>query len=196
MKQRLMLSLSAFVASGAFAMLPNPPISPSTQATSLQPINAAPPALAMMPNQAQPSPVAQASVLSDSQAQVTQAIYAYLVRTDANGQEQLLPITTSTPITRADVVEYHGYFSNKTPDRIRSMSAMMTIPEGTELISMSPTTASASLDGVKFSRVPLRTLVNGQPQNVPLSRYQAIRWNIDDVGLNGTAVTRIRVKIK
>ncbi len=192
MKQRLMLSLSAFVASGAFAMLPNPPIN----STTLQPINAAPPALNMIPAQTQGSAVSQASVLTDSQHQVAQAIYAYLVRTDANGQEQLVPINTSTPISRGDVVEYHGYFTNKTSDRIRSMSAMMTIPQGAELISMTPTDASASLDGVKFSRAPLRTLVNGQPQNVPLSRYKAIRWNIDDVGLNGTAVTKIRAKIK
>lgn len=200
--QKFALLLISGFSIPALAMLPNPQ-------TPLTPLNAMPPALAISkaPNMANPSFInpnqtnnsqtnsqTNFSILSDSQNQVGQAVYAYLVRGVA-GQEQLIPITASTTINRGDIVEYHGHFTNKTADRIGAMTAMMDIPTKLELISTEPL-ASASVDGKRFSAMPLRTLVNGQLVPVPLAYYKALRFDIKNIGIGATAVVKYRAKIR
>lgn len=200
--QKFALLLISGFSIPALAMLPNPQ-------TPLTPLNAMPPALAISkaPNMANPSFInpnqtnnsqtnsqTNFSILSDSQNQVGQAVYAYLVRGVA-GQEQLIPIDATTAINRGDIVEYHGHFTNKTADRIGAMTAMMDIPTKLELISTEPL-ASASVDGKRFSAMPLRTLVNGQLVPVPLAYYKALRFDIKNIGIGATAVVKYRAKIR
>lgn len=195
--QKFALLLISGFSIPALAMLPNPQ-------TPLTPLNAMPPALAISkaPNMANPSFInnsqansqTNSSTLSDSQNQVGQAVYAYLVRGVA-GQEQLIPIDATTAINRGDIVEYHGHFTNKTADRIGAMTAMMDIPTKLELISTEPL-ASASVDGKRFSAMPLRTLVNGQLVPVPLAYYKALRFDIKNIGIGATAVVKYRAKIR
>lgn len=205
--QKFALLLISGFSIPALAMLPNPQ-------TPLTPLNAMPPALAISkaPNMANPSFInpnqsnnnqsnnsqansqTNSSTLSDSQNQVGQAVYAYLVRGVA-GQEQLIPIDSTTAINRGDIVEYHGHFTNKTADRIGAMTAMMDIPTKLELISTEPL-AFASVDSKRFSAMPLRTLVNGQLVPVPLAYYRAIRFDIKNIGIGATAVVKYRAKIR
>lgn len=195
--QKFALLLISGFSIPALAMLPNPQ-------TPLTPLNAMPPALAISkaPNMANPSFInnsqansqTNSSTLSDSQNQVGQAVYAYLVRGVA-GQEQLIPIDATTAINRGDIVEYHGHFTNKTADRIGAMTAMMDIPTKLELISTEPL-AFASVDSKRFSAMPLRTLVNGQLVPVPLAYYRAIRFDIKNIGIGATAVVKYRAKIR
>lgn len=200
--QKFALLLISGFSIPALAMLPNPQ-------TPLTPLNAMPPALAISkaPNMANPSFInnnqtnnsqansqTNSSTLSDSQNQVGQAVYAYLVRGVAD-QEQLIPIDATTAINRGDIVEYHGHFTNKTADRIGAMTAMMDIPTKLELISTEPL-AFASVDSKRFSAMPLRTLVNGQLVPVPLAYYRAIRFDIKNIGIGATAVVKYRAKIR
>lgn len=200
--QKFALLLISGFSIPALAMLPNPQ-------TPLTPLNAMPPALAISkaPNMANPSFInpnqtnnnqtnsqTNSSTLSDSQNQVGQAVYAYLVRGVA-GQEQLIPIDATTAINRGDIVEYHGHFTNKTADRIGAMTAVMDIPTKLELISTEPL-AFASVDSKRFSAMPLRTLVNGQLVPVPLAYYRAIRFDIKNIGIGATAVVKYRAKIR
>lgn len=205
--QKFALLLISGFSIPALAMLPNPQ-------TPLTPLNAMPPALAISkaPHMANPSFInpnqinnnqtnnsqansqTNSSTLSDSQNQVGQAVYAYLVRGVA-GQEQLIPIDAATSINRGDIVEYHGHFTNKTADRIGAMTAMMDIPTKLELISTEPL-AFASVDSKRFSAMPLRTLVNGQLVPVPLAYYRAIRFDIKNIGIGATAVVKYRAKIR
>lgn len=127
----------------------------------------------------------------DNQA-LSSAVYGFLVQA-----EQLLPITAQTPIRSGDVVEYHAYFTNQSQARIRSMTADIEIPQGTELLgNISPRGAMASTDGVVFGFVPLHSNVNGQVQPVPLAYYKTLRWQLEDIGIGGTAVVQYRVRIK
>lgn len=200
--QKFALLLISGFSIPALAMLPNPQ-------TPLTPLNAMPPALAISkaPNMANPSFInpnqinnnqtnsqTNSSTLSDSQNQVGQAVYAYLVSGVA-GQEQLIPIDATTAINRGDIVEYHGHFTNKTADRIGAMTAVMDIPTKLELISTEPL-AFASVDSKRFSAMPLRTLVNGQLVPVPLAYYRAIRFDIKNIGIGATAVVKYRAKIR
>lgn len=177
------LAMMLVASTSSFAMLPNPQTTVSYGISSTN---------TPLPR----AGVSQTSILTNAQNEVEQAVFAYLVQTAGTGQEQLVPINQNTPITKGDVVEYHSYFTNKTPNRIASMTAMVSVPSGVELMSIEPNDAFGSVDGTKFSRMPLRTLVNGQPKEVPLSRYKAVRFDIDNIGIGASASVKYRAKIR
>ncbi|MDO5650635.1 MAG: hypothetical protein Q4G13_00665 [Moraxella sp.] len=136
--------------------------------------------------------VGSSTFIANSQ-DVATAIYAYLVQADGS----LAPLNATSAIKSGDVIEYHGYFTNRSPDRIRTMTAMMSIADGMELVgNLSPSFAFASIDGSRFARMPIKASVNGVVQELPLSYYKGLRWDIEDVGLNGTAVVKYRAKMK
>lgn len=136
------------------------------------------------------------SASNQTAQQIKQAVYAYLVRTNPNGEEQLIPMTPNTPIARGDIVEYHAHFSNSTPDRVRSMTAIMAIPAGMELIGIDPINAIASTDLINYANIPVRINPNGQVQYPPMHNYRAVHWTIQDIGINGTAITKMRTQMR
>lgn len=139
---------------------------------------------------AQVAPAQAAPTLSHQD--VATAIYAYVVQ-----GESLTPVTSSTQLRSGDVVEYHGYFSNVSTDRIRSMAVTMSIPDNMEFLgSQSPVNALASIDGSRFSRMPLRANMNGAVQDIPLNLYKGLRWEVEDVGLKGVVVAKYRARVK
>jgi hypothetical protein len=80
---------------------------------------------------------------------------------------------------------------------MRKMDVTMTIPEEVKLVGqVSPDTASASIDGTNFSHMPLRGSINGQMQDVPLEYYKNLRWTIEGLGINETAVVKYRAIVK
>lgn len=133
---------------------------------------------------------------SNAQA-VNTVITASLVSVDASGRETLVPVTASTRLQSGSILEYQGSFTNNNADRVRAMTVTMSIPEQVELLGgVMPSFPLGSIDANTFSIMPLRGQVNGQVQEIPLSFYKAVRWNIEGVGLNETAMVKYRAKVK
>ena len=133
---------------------------------------------------------------STSQA-INSKITASLVSVDPNGKELLVPVTSSTRLQSGNVVEYQGLFTNTNPDRVRKMTVTMTIPEQVEMLGgIAPDFPFASADGNTFARMPLRANIDGKLQEVPLTFYKAVRWDLDGLGLNETATVKYRARVK
>ena len=135
---------------------------------------------------------------SNSSAQaVNSRITASLVSVDANGQEVLVPVDTNTRLQSGNVLEYQGYFTNTNADRVRKMTVTMSIPEQVELLkTVAPEFPYGSVDGNSFARMPLRTKVDNQLQDVALKYYKAVRWDLEGVGLNDTVAVKYRARVK
>ncbi len=123
-------------------------------------------------------------------------VNAFLVG-NANGQETLTPITPNTSVKKGDLVEYHGLFTNTSKDRVRNMTLTLTLPQGATFTGVTEPKlgVQASVDGQQFSFMPLRSSANGQLQNVPFERYQALRFTVEEVGIGATAVVKYRATI-
>ena len=141
---------------------------------------------------------AQSAESSNSSAQaINTKITASLISVDANGQELLVPVTDKTRLQSGNILEYQGFFTNTNPDRVRKMTVTLTIPEQVELLrTVAPDFPYGSVDGNTFSRMPLRTRVDNQLQEVGLEHYKAVRWDVEGVGLNDTVVVKYRAKVK
>ncbi|MGP4734414.1 MULTISPECIES: hypothetical protein [unclassified Psychrobacter] len=141
---------------------------------------------------------ANANKSSNSSAQaVNSRITASLVSVDANGQEVLVPVDTNTRLQSGNVLEYQGYFTNTNADRVRKMTVTMSIPEQVELLkTVAPEFPYGSVDGSNFARMPLRTKVDNQLQDVALKYYKAVRWDLEGVGLNDTVAVKYRARVK
>lgn len=188
-----MLHLSRFLCvlglfgTTAHAMLPTPNQTPvvSLTATGVS-VNTQP---TLQPTQPQ-------TLNSQTDTKLPSLITAFLVQTLDN-QETLIPINDSTALTAGDTVEYQAYFTNHSKERIRTMTATLNIPLGTEFIGItSPIAQAASVDGNLFAHIPLKTRVNDQIQEVAPHFYRSLRWQLEDIGIGGTAVVKYRVKIQ
>lgn len=134
-------------------------------------------------------------VLDNTGQGIETVIQAFVVRDDY-GMETIVPILSETDIAADDVVEYHAYFVNRSGERIRSMMALLEIPEGAELVGgVYPPASHATVDGVRFGQIPLRTNSNGQLVDIALKYYKALRWDIQDVGIDGMAMVKYRAKL-
>lgn len=171
----LILGAGTALTSAGHAMLPTP----TTQPT---------PIISLTPTTPLQSP------LSGATQELTSRIFAYLVH-HQNGQETLVPITYATPVLAGSIVEYQGFFHNISNQRIRSATIGLDVPMGLELISMSDNATLGSVDGQHYSRMPLRTQMNGQISEIPLSFYRGLRWQVTDIGLGGTAVVKYRARV-
>ncbi|MDO4699481.1 MAG: hypothetical protein Q4A69_02185 [Moraxella sp.] len=124
-------------------------------------------------------------------------VNVFVVKTDASGAETLVPVNAGVAVKSGDVLEYQGLFTNQSHDRVRKAEVTLSIGQGLELVGgVSPQFAHATIDGSRFVRMPIRANVNGQIQELPLSRYKALRWTIEEVGIGATAVVKYRAKLK
>lgn len=189
----LMFSVSAH------AMLPNPNSTNTVSYTATSTIKpTAPtlnaPAVATTSVNLAKSDVKPTAISNDG-ADFLSVVNAFVVKSE-NGVETLVPVNVSTSVKSGDVLEYQGLFTN-TGDRVRKMDVTLSIADGLELVGgIHPTQASASMDGNRFVRMPIRVNIGGQVQNLPLSQYKALRWTVEEVGLGGTAVVKYRAKVK
>lgn len=165
-------------------------------------VGLSPQALAVMPVSGMATTDINANPIQNNQAQNSQLetrILASVLSTDAQGQQILSPITAQTKLTSGNVIEYHGYITNKGAERIRNVTVTLDIPANTELLSLeglSPTRAKGSADGVKFQAMPLKTNINGVLQDLPMQYYKAVQWDIAGLGLNEVATVKYRVRVK
>ena len=151
------------------------------------------------PEQAVDSSVAmQANANQGSSAQaVNSKITASLISVDANGEEVLVPVNANTRLQSGNVLEYQGYFTNTNADRVRKMTVTMSIPDEVELMrTVAPEFPYGSVDGNNFARMPLRTRVDNQLQDVDMKYYKAVRWDMEGVGLNDTVAVKYRARVK
>lgn len=158
------------------------PLSPQIVRTA-QPINA-------QPILAQPS---------QSQTQLQTKLTASVVAINPQGGEILAPITSQTQLSRGSIIEYHGYIINNAAERVKTLKANFDIPNGTELQSInsiSPQPVYGSNDSQRFNYLPIKSNVAGVLQEVPLSYYKTLQWDIVGLGLNEVAEVKYRVVIK
>lgn len=184
-----MLACCFLCSTASVAMLPNPNVLPTQ---SLMPTSTTPPPLL-------PSTTARTMTVDTSGETVEAVINAFVVTPSATtgGEELLTAVTGAGQVKSGDVVEYRGYFTNKSPDRIRSMTVLMQVPQGVALIGgIDPIAPFATVDGTRFARTPLRANMGQGVAEVPLFYYKALRWDVEDVGINGTAVVKYRARIK
>lgn len=160
---------------GVMGVPPTPPYQPPS---SPPPLN---PAMTSVPSQA---------MVNDATAQmVSVVINAFLVRPYGNS-EQLVPITAGMAVKSNDVVEYRAYYTNRTPDRIRQMTAVLEVPQAVELLGgIEPVIFYASVDGTNYSLMPVGANVAG-------ANYRALRWDISGIGIGGTAMVKYRARIR
>lgn len=139
------------------------------------------------------------SVIAPVANQIQTRILASIVSQDPQGQEVLSPINAQTRLASGNIVEYRGYLTNNSADRIRNMKVTMNIPANMELVSTNdvlPTRAYGSMDGTNFQYMPLKTNMNGVLQNLPMSYYKAVQWDVPGLGLNEVAMVKYRLKVK
>lgn len=130
--------------------------------------------------------------------QVGIVMTASVVRSTEAG-EVLEPITAQTKVNSGDLVEYHVFLTNNGNDRIRDMRVALQLPKGTQFTGMtSPDLGvQGSLDGVRFGFMPIRYPADtGELKNVPFNQYQALRWNVQEVGIGATAVIKYRALVE
>lgn len=140
---------------------------------------------------------AQAVQSATPEAQVETKTVAALVSVDAQGQKVLKPIDSNTRLQKGNVIEYHSYFTNNSSDRMRKMDVYMSIPDEVKLLGeVAPDTASASIDGNNFNRMPLRGRINGELKDIPLEYYKHLRWTIEGLGIGETAVVKYRALVR
>lgn len=176
------LSASMAVVGACHAMLPTP-----ISTTPPPMVGSSTPIISILPTTpASPAPLVQ--------QELTGRIFAYLVQSQ-DGQETLTPITPAMPVASGSIVEYQGFFDNVSNQRIRSATLGLEIPVGLELISVAGDNVLASIDNQRYTRMPLRTLVDGQISDIPLSYYRGLRWQVADIGLAGTVMVKYRAKV-
>ena len=190
------------VTGSAFAVLPTVTLDPTMD---LVPTSTAPAMTTAMPTLVAPTmnatnaQVAAVPAVNPAISQIQRRLLASIVARNASGQEVLVPVNAQTPITRGMILEYHGYIINHSKERVRNMKVSFDLPKNTELTAMSdmsPARAMGSMDGMNFQYMPLKSNVGGVLQDLPMSYYKAVRWNIEGLGLNEVAEVKYRVVVK
>lgn len=156
------------------------------------------PAPVTTPVQAMPIPVTAAPV-SNTNNQLSPRVLASIVTRDAQGQEVLSPVTAQTKLVSGNIIEYRGYVTNAGTERVSNMKVTLDIPAGMELTGlpdMAPERPYGSMDGTNFQYMPLKANINGVVQELPMSYYKAVQWDIKGLGLNEVAMVKFRARVK
>ncbi len=148
-------------------------------------------------------PAVDVSQATNATATVDEKIHsqitASIVAKNAQGQEVLQPVNAQTKLETGNILEYHGYITNNSPERIRNMKVTFSIPDNMELLNLvdiSPIHPQGSIDGKAFHYMPIRVQIGGVSQELPLKYYKAIQWEVKGLGLNEVALVKYRVKVK
>lgn len=176
------------------------PLIPQIVPSVSQPIQVQPVAIQTPPLQHQTiQPITSPTFISQNQNQIQTKLTASIIAVNPQGGEMLAPITSQVKLPKGSVIEYHGYIINNTPERVKTLKATFDIPAGTELqsiTSVAPQPAYGSNDSMRFNYMPIKSSVNGILQEVPMSYYKALQWDIAGLGLNEVAEVKYRVVVK
>lgn len=188
------------ISSHANAVLPAVELDKATQntavATSLTPTVSPSLSSAVVLNPAPANvsaPMPSVANNSNNAALLQTKITASLVGADGT----LIPVTPQTKLATGNIIEYHGYITNNSPERVRTMKVTMPIPANMELVSKpSPEPVYGSNNGVQFNYMPTKISVGGVIQDAPMSYYKSVRWDIPGLGLNEVAEVKYQVRVK
>ncbi len=117
-----------------------------------------------------------------------------------NGKES---VAAADKVSPGDLLEYKVRYVNKGTGPAKNLVVTLPIPAGLELAPATdnPKAASASLDGQRFEPMPIKRAVkqaDGKEilQDVPLSQYRALRWQVEqlDAGKSANFSARARVE--
>lgn len=172
-----------------------PQIVPSVTVTQPAKVQLAPTQIQVPTTQIQLAPPMSPA----SQNQLRTKLTASMVAINPQGGEMLAPITPQVQLPKGSIIEYHGYIINNSPERVKTLKASFDIPAGTELqsiASISPQPAYGSNDGQHFNYLPIKGNMNGVLQEMPMSYYKTLQWDIAGLGLNEVAEVKYRVIIK
>lgn len=116
------------------------------------------------------------------------------------GKNELLE--AADRIKPGETIEYQAVYRNISKQSVRQLQATLPIPAETEYLpgSAKPAVVQASTDGVNYAPVPLRRkvkLASGQieEQDIPLSEYRSLRWNIGDLAAGQKTTVSARVRL-
>jgi len=109
----------------------------------------------------------------------------------ATREEQFIAADEAAP---GDIIEYRAVYTNGSESLLRNLVPEIPIPEGLIVVAGSdvPKAASASLDRVVFSPLPLLDK-DGKP--VSTTALRAFRWNIADLAAGESVTVRIRAGV-
>ncbi|MBF7684262.1 hypothetical protein I2F17_00230 [Acinetobacter sp. B10A] len=107
---------------------------------------------------------------------VSVELKTYLMSTGNDGKQTAKLVTNVKP---NDVVEYRATYMNNTSGDIKNLVATLPLPVETHFLAKAqPENATASIDGINFSPMPLKRKEGEQVVNVSLKDYRALRWTI------------------
>ena len=100
-----------------------------------------------------------------------------------------------------DVIEYSVVYRNPSKP-IKGVLATLPVPQGMEYLagSVTPKTATASLDGNTFAAIPLKRqvkLADGKTveQLVPYSDYRFLQWKLGDMANKASFKVSARMRV-
>ncbi|WP_165837778.1 DUF11 domain-containing protein [Zavarzinia aquatilis] len=125
---------------------------------------------------------------------------AWLVTTDAKGEDVYAPAETARP---GDLIEYRVESVNESGKPLKGQVLNLPIPPGTTYVggSASPAAVQASIDGGKtFAPVPLMREVakpggGTEKIQVPVTEYRALRWVVGIQAPGQRAHVKARIKV-
>ena len=101
-----------------------------------------------------------------------------------------------------EIIQYDALYKNQSGGSVRQLEPTLPIPAGLEYIadSAKPAPTRASLDGRNFAPIPLMrqvTLPTGETrqEQVPVSEYRALRWELGDLDAGKSALISARAKL-
>jgi uncharacterized repeat protein (TIGR01451 family) len=119
---------------------------------------------------------------------------------DGKGGEAFEEVEKAGP---GDLVDYTCVYRNRGGETLRGVRAALPIPPGTDLLpeTVSPPFSEASLDGAKFLPVPVKRKVKDAKgveteEEVPLSEYRSVRWDLKNLAAGQAVTVRMRVRIR
>jgi uncharacterized repeat protein (TIGR01451 family) len=117
-----------------------------------------------------------------------------------NGKEVLQAADKVNP---GDLLEYRVRYANKGTAVANNLIVTLPIPRGLEFSNLTdtPKAALASLDGQVFEALPIKRTVrqaDGKEiaQNVSLSQYRALRWQVDQLPAGKTVSFSARARVE
>ena len=130
--------------------------------------------------------------------EVQSRLEARKVVTAADGKETFAAADQAKP---GDVIEYVATYRNLTRQRLSNFDGTLPIPQQTEFMpgSQVPAKATASLDGVNYSPLPLTRKVQRDGRTVdepvPAREYRFLRWHANSLGGEQSVAFSARVRV-
>ncbi|KRU22050.1 MAG: hypothetical protein L0G41_09655 [Psychrobacter sp.] len=105
------------------------------------------------------------------------------------GREVAVPANHIAP---GDVIEYHTTYTNTTAQPVNDINAMVSLPSGVQLVSLSsplPTFATTGGDTYQTIQQVGNTVVVQE-------NYSGLKWNLANLNANGNQTVVIRAKVQ